>query len=265
MKFFLQIHKHKYLILQVNDKRLMFTYITQLGGWNMCFSAEASFSAAAVLGAAGYFTAKKATHRHLLMLAFIPLLLAIQQFSEGVLWLTLGNETPLYTIIAGFAKISFLIFAFLVWPIWIPLALIKAESESWRKKVLFFLLAAGVLFDLTTLYYLITNWSLAGTPVKIVQHSIHYIMPVGEFSIATILYLASTVFAPLVSSLYWIWIFGIANLIGFTIADYFYNVTFISVWCFFAAWVSFGVYFVICKNSTCNSPNAKECPEILKK
>lgn len=220
----------------------------------MCFSAEASFSAAAVLGAAGYFTIKKNTNRHLLMLAFIPFLFAIQQFSEGVLWLTLGsNETFFVTSMAGIAKITFLIFAFLVWPIWIPLALIKAEPEALRRKILCVFLGAGIAFDLIALYYLITNWSYTGTPIKIVQQSIHYIIPTAQASINTVLYLASTVFAPFASSLYWIWIFGVANLIGFSIAEYFYSVTFISVWCFFAAWVSFGVYFVICRNSTCSS------------
>ena len=49
----------------------------------MCFSATASFSAAAVCGAIGVLTVRRASKPDL-MLAFIPVIFALHQALEGV-------------------------------------------------------------------------------------------------------------------------------------------------------------------------------------
>ena len=54
----------------------------------MCFSATASFSVGAILLGLGTLTLKAARRPPELVLAAIPLLFAIQQLSEGVIWLT---------------------------------------------------------------------------------------------------------------------------------------------------------------------------------
>jgi hypothetical protein len=54
----------------------------------MCFSATASFSAGTVLLGLGALTLKLVRHPRELMFAAIPLLFAIQQWTEGVIWLT---------------------------------------------------------------------------------------------------------------------------------------------------------------------------------
>jgi hypothetical protein len=55
----------------------------------MCFSASASFGASLVLSVIGVATIKNTRHREQLPFASIPFVFAVQQFSEGVLWLTL--------------------------------------------------------------------------------------------------------------------------------------------------------------------------------
>jgi hypothetical protein len=57
----------------------------------MCFSAEASFSLSVVLVSAGVYCVKNTTSKNRLLLpvAFIPFFFAIQQFSEGWVWLGL--------------------------------------------------------------------------------------------------------------------------------------------------------------------------------
>ena len=61
----------------------------------MCFSATASFSAGAVLLGIGALTVKSSHRRREMPLAAIPLLFAIQQLTEGVIWLTFRHEAPL--------------------------------------------------------------------------------------------------------------------------------------------------------------------------
>ena len=60
----------------------------------MCFSATASFSAGAVLLGLGTLALKTASRPRELPFAAIPLLFAIQQLSEGVIWLTFRHEAP---------------------------------------------------------------------------------------------------------------------------------------------------------------------------
>jgi hypothetical protein len=64
----------------------------------MCFSATASFTAGAVLLGVGALTLRSALtsrQRHVLPFAAIPLLFAIQQLIEGVIWLTFRVDAPL--------------------------------------------------------------------------------------------------------------------------------------------------------------------------
>jgi hypothetical protein len=91
----------------------------------MCFSATASFSSSVVIGAMGIYSIKSVTHTHQKYLAAIPLLFAVQQFSEGFVWLTLNHELDLKY--QDFFTQSFLSFAWIIWPILVPFALYKFE------------------------------------------------------------------------------------------------------------------------------------------
>jgi hypothetical protein len=54
----------------------------------MCFSANASFAASGVLAAVGAASIRETKTKRGLLYAFIPLIFAIQQFVEGLQWLT---------------------------------------------------------------------------------------------------------------------------------------------------------------------------------
>ncbi len=81
----------------------------------MCFSATASFSAGAVLLGLGTLTLKSTRHRNELPFAAIPLLFAIQQLSEGVIWLTFSHEAPLLNTVMTYVY-SF--FSHALWPVY---------------------------------------------------------------------------------------------------------------------------------------------------
>ncbi len=75
----------------------------------MCFSATASFSAGAVLLGLGTLTLKSTRHRNELPFA------AIQQLSEGVIWLTFSHEAPLLNTVMTYVY-SF--FSHALWPVY---------------------------------------------------------------------------------------------------------------------------------------------------
>ena len=55
----------------------------------MCFSAEASFGASAILLTIGVISLNKSVNVPQKVLSCIPFIFGVQQFSEGILWLSL--------------------------------------------------------------------------------------------------------------------------------------------------------------------------------
>lgn len=202
----------------------------------MCFSAEASFTAAAVLGAMGATTLKNSSSRSQFFLAAIPILFAIQQLAEGMLWLQLTNQWE--NGASYHAKKIFLIFAFLIWPIWIPLALACIEKVAWRRHLITLNLACGILLALLNLSYAMQQ----DISVQIINHSLQYI---GKAPSQTILYPLIVLLPCFLSSVKNVWIFGVLIAFAYGVADYYYATTFVSVWCFFSAIVSLFIYKVI--------------------
>ena len=102
----------------------------------MCFNAAASFAASAVLIPAGLHTLRiaRAADARWLALAAFPLLFGVQQALEGVLWLALGDPlgdlvgVPPSTLAPPLALGS-LAFAYVLWPMLIPLAARSVESR----------------------------------------------------------------------------------------------------------------------------------------
>ncbi len=209
----------------------------------MCFSTEASFIAAAVLIAAGTATMRIVKDNRDYFLAAIPFLFGIQQLFEGLTWLHLrdqiGSDALLFLSERGF-----LVFAFLIWPIWIPLSFAFAESVLWRKRAIFVLVFCGAALSALNLIYALDG---QGVDVQIIGHSLQYM---GHIPEQTFLYPAIVIFPMFLSSLKAGWMYGLALLAGFILADYYYFSTFTSVWCFFAALVSCFVYKIIKNRST---------------
>jgi len=86
----------------------------------MCFSAQASFTAAAFIGTIGVVTIARAK-KPMRALAITPLFFALQQALEGIVWLTMdvGDSTSL---LHKASMYTFLVFATMIWPVHINYA-----------------------------------------------------------------------------------------------------------------------------------------------
>ena len=197
----------------------------------MCFSATASFSAGAFLFGAGTLTLRSARSRRERPFAAIPLLFAVQQLIEGVIWLTFSNEAPLLNAEMTHAY-SF--FSHVLWPIYVPVAVLLSEPPGRRRRALLAFVAAGLLVGL----YLLTM--LVAFPVvsRPTGEHIEYVSPHFFAAVSMTLYLLSTTVSLSLSSHRTVKLFGVLSLLSFGAAYYFYAVWFISVWCFFAALLS---------------------------
>ena len=170
------------------------------------------------------------------MFAAIPLLFAIQQLSEGVIWLTFNHEAPLLNTIMTYV---FSLFSHVLWPIYVPIAVLLIEPSRWRRLTLQGFIIAGVLVGLYLLYFLIA-FPVVAQPIG--QH-IEYVSPHFFAVVAMTLYLMSTTVSLLVTSHRSVQVFGVLALIAFLVSYVFYKIWFISVWCFFSALLSTIIYF----------------------
>lgn len=223
----------------------------------MCFSATASFGAGAILGTVGIIAIAKAKTNPQRVFATIPLIFAVQQVSEGLLWLSLKNadmaswKTSLTYI--------FLVFAMAVWPFWIAFTVRLMEKDARRKKIMNVLVAIGAtvaitvgfvlfLYPVEVMSPLCLTCPLSSTPD--IRNHLHYeftFPPVAKGLIGTftVLYIMATIVTPFVSSIKKMKWLGIVFLASYLFAVIFYNSFVVSVWCFFAAMLSFVVLWII--------------------
>lgn len=197
----------------------------------MCFSATASFTAGVPLLIVGVMTISRVKNRKDLLYALIPMMFAIQQLIEGALWLTFPDSAPLLKMVLTYAY-SF--FSHVLWPMYIPVAVLLLEPVAWRRKVLIAIALAGTFIGLYLLYYLVRF----PIEAEVIDHHIVYISPHFYALYAMGLYLLGTCISSLFSSHRMVKLFGVAAFVSFMLAYAIYATWFISVWCFFAAILS---------------------------
>jgi hypothetical protein len=207
----------------------------------MCFSAVASFTASGLLTVAGIATIASTKEKRFIPFASIPLLFAVQQFSEGLVWLSLQN--PEYAHFEYGSVYFFLIFAQVVWPFYVPLSYLIMETEK-RKK---FILVGFTLVGLMVSIYLGLSMAINLPKASIQEYHIRYDLKFLPYQInyEGIPYFFATVVAAFFSSIKHLKYFGFAVLASIIITEIFYSDYLVSVWCFFAALMSSIIYLIL--------------------
>lgn len=207
----------------------------------MCFSAEASFISSAVLTISGVVAIKKSKTNQLKVFAAIPFLFGIQQFMEGLIWVNLAHSD--YKSWTSLATNSFLFFAWIVWPTYIPLSARVLETNESRKKILNVLLAIGVVVSLLMVYRMLFHHVEAEIQGYHINYSMDFKFKFQDLFGA--FYFIPIVFSYFISSVKRMWLLGAMALITFAITAIFYREHLISVWCFFAAITSIMVLWMV--------------------
>jgi hypothetical protein len=207
----------------------------------MCFSTTASFGAGILLTVIGIASIKKVQSKSQLMFASIPLIFAVQQFSEGFVWLALTNSF-FYTT-QQIATYTFLFFAQVLWPLWIPVAILLLEKEKKRLKIQIILAAIGISVAIYFLYLLISY----NVRAEIIGYHIAYKQGFSSTLgvIGGVFYIIATIAPQFFSHVKRMWIFGVAILISYIVSTIFYEHYVVSVWCFFASIISLTVFATI--------------------
>ncbi len=223
--------------------------------WTMCFSAPASFTAAALLFPLGALAVRHVLRGEnaaaRLPLALTPLLFGLQQATEGVVWMGLGSDAP--AIAAGLlplASLAYLFFAYALWPGWFSFIALRwpgSARERTERDRLVGAMAAGVLYGLLLWLPLLSD-PQASIPTQL-HGSLHYPVPgllPGAFGqlVGQALY-AALVAVPLLLPSGVLRGFGLSVLLAFVLTQVAWATAFASVWCFFCAVLSLQIVWIV--------------------
>ena len=188
----------------------------------------------------GVYCVKNALSKNRLLLpvAIIPILFAVQQFSEGWVWIGLRWENA--ALVRMFALV-FLAFAIVFWPFWVPFCAFVTGKR--KEKIIFgFLSVLGLVIGLGVYGPLFIS---VDSPVAdVINHAIHYnvsgsttfqFVPVLLWEAMYIAIIASPLFASNSRKILYL---GIAIVLSAAVSYLIFWFAFTSVWCFFAALLS---------------------------
>jgi hypothetical protein len=198
----------------------------------MCFSPEADFTAAAVVGVVGVATLRLVRAPRELLIGALPLLFALHQFTEGLVWLGLRGQVA--GGLGDTARDVYVVYAHAVLPMLVPLSLYLIEpSPRHRRWMLpFVVLGAGVGA------YLL--WHVTQYPIsaRARAHCIVYATHTPLGTPSAVAYVLATCAPALVSSRRYLRWLGAASLTGAVLTAGLRAEAFTSLWCIYAALVS---------------------------
>lgn len=206
----------------------------------MCFSAAASIASGAILSGVGVMTERVGGRPGQRLFATVPLIFALQQFAEGVVWLTLKSAG--YTDIQGIATHIFLGIALVVWPALVPVSMLMMEKAKEKRLVLTGLIVIGAAVSLYNAFSLV-HYQV--TPQIQGFHILYVDNFPTSFAMIPVLYGLATVLPLFISSMQRMWIMGTMILISLAVSIIFFSQFVTSVWCFFAAILSVMIYWIL--------------------
>jgi hypothetical protein len=197
----------------------------------MCISAPVSFVASAVLFGAGVYALKQVKEKKQYLFASLPLLFSVQQFAEGIIWLSASHDA-LASWQQPFIYV-FLTFAEVIWPAAVPISIVLFEKQGLRKNLLISLSSLGLMFSAYIVHCLI-NYEFG---IELRRNHIFYTQSFPDTfkTVCGVVYVVNCAVSPMLSSHQPIRLLGLVVLASFLVTECLFSDVLISVWCLFAA------------------------------
>ncbi len=196
----------------------------------MCFSAEADLVGGVVIGAIGIDVLRHVDGRlRYAPLASMPLLFAAHQLDEAFVWWWLHGDVP--TGVGRVATWIYLLFAFVILPTLVPIAILVLEPPGRRRAIILPFVALGVIVSIILLAAMIRG------PVnaELGSHYIAYSTDLRADFLVVGLYVVATCGSLIFSGIRPIAVFGVVNLIVVALLARATLDGFASLWCAWAA------------------------------
>lgn len=202
----------------------------------MCFSPEADLVSGLLISAVGIDALRHVHRRHdHLGFAALPLLFGLHQLVEAVVWFGLLGDVP-----AGWvhpATWVYLLFAFVVLPVYVPLAIRALEPPGARRNLMTGFILLGGAVSVVLLGAMIRGPVTA----RLGDHHLAYGTDLRAGVLITGTYVVATCAAMLFSGYRRIALFGVANLVAVVVLASLTIDGFASLWCGWAAITSIAI------------------------
>jgi hypothetical protein len=200
----------------------------------VCFSPTADVVAGVVVGVAGVDALRHVRSRRELPLALLPATLAVHQFIEAFVWGEAGEDGAYAR--GGVATWLYLIIAFAVLPVLVPLAVTLADRA--RKP-----LRMAVFTGIGTVVAAVLLHATVRGPVYVAVegHHLDYRVHLAHGGVVVALYVLVTCVPSLLSAYPHIRWFGMANLVAAAVLAWVDQGALISLWCLLAAVTSIAI------------------------
>ena len=196
----------------------------------MCFSATADLVGSGVIGAIGVDAVRHARgRRDQLAIAALPLLFAAHQLDEAAVWWSLEGHLP--DSIGRVALWIYLLFAFVVLPTYVPLAVRAAEPGGARRRWMWVFALLGLAVSAVLLVAMVQGPVTA----RLAPHHVAYGTALHAGGLITGLYVVATCGALLLSRWPTVVTFGLVNLAAVAVLARLTTDGFASLWCAWAA------------------------------
>ena len=209
----------------------------------MCFSPQADVAGGLVIGAIGIYAVRHVRQRReFVAVAWIPLLLGAHQFIEALVWLWPQGHVP--RGIGQVALWAYLLIAFVVLPVFIPLAVIALEPTRRRKGMMVPFALIGTVVGAILLAAMVRG----PIGVRLASYHLSYSIRVPYGFLIIALYVVAVCGPLLMSGYRNVVIFGAVNLVAVIVIAKLTISGFASVWCGWAA-VSSAAIALHCRNA----------------
>jgi hypothetical protein len=196
----------------------------------VCFSPEADLVGGLVITAIGVDAVRHIRQRReFTVLAWLPVLLGAHQFIEALVWLWLQGHVP--RGVGHVALWAYLLIAFVVLPVLVPLAVIVLEPTRRRKWMMVPFASIGTVIAVVLFAAMVRG----PIGVKLAPYHLSYSIRIPDGLLIVALYVVAVCGPLLVSGYRNVAIFGVVNLVAVIIIARLTISGFASVWCGWAA------------------------------
>jgi hypothetical protein len=197
----------------------------------MCFSVEADVTVGLLILPVAVASLREVRHVREVPFAALPLLFALHQFVEAVVWA--GADGQVSAELQHAAAMAYLAYALPVLPTLVPMAVLLLEPRGARLRVAPFAALGAVV----TAYL---GWALIAEPFSVIvhPHALEYDTAIPHGDIWALPYIVAVIGPFVLSGYRSIVAFGWLNLVVLTVVAFAYVQAFVSLWCVFAACAS---------------------------
>lgn len=204
----------------------------------MCLAPEVDLAAGAAITVVAVDAVRHNPHRRSAPLALLPGIFALHTFTSAAVWWGLQGRIPqsLGDVAVGF----FVFVAYILLPVYLPVAVLLLEPPGWRRYALTALLGAGVLSAAEYLHGLVSGSASAVACDFYIDYSIG-----GVSTYTGALYVVATVGALLLSGDRTLALWGVVNAAAVAVLVVTARAGLPSLWCFWAACTSVFVAYYL--------------------